>query len=113
MTNLFVAVTNYEPPTAEQVDQIIIAIADVVKSGGKAMVHCGGGKGRAGTVAACLILRFGTDSVASGCTGATRCHMQSDQVMAYIRDERPGSIETPRQERFLREYASLLWRRSA
>mmetsp|Transcript_116983 Transcript_116983/g.303290 ORF Transcript_116983/g.303290 Transcript_116983/m.303290 type:complete len:1405 (-) Transcript_116983:112-4326(-) len=113
VTNLFVAVTNYEPPTVEQMDQIIDAITDVVKSGGKVMVHCGGGKGRAGTVAACLLLRFGPDSIAVGCAGALRCHMQSDQVLAYLRERRPGSVETVRQERFIREYASLLWQRAA
>lgn len=39
--------------------------------------------------------------------------MQSDEVLTLLRDARPGSVETPRQERFIRAYASLLWSRKA
>ena len=55
--NLFVPVTNYEPPTTAQMDEIVDAVVRVVGAGGAVMEHCGGGKGRAGTVAACLLLR--------------------------------------------------------
>merc|ERR1719247_1662499 len=83
--NLFVPVTNYEPPTTAQMDEIVDAVVRVVGAGGAVMEHCGGGKGRAGTV----------------------------EAIALIRRLRPGSIETVRQERFVREYARELWRRAA
>jgi len=35
----------------------------------------------------------------------------SDEAIALVRQLRPGSIETARQERFVREYARELWRR--
>jgi len=119
VTNTFVPVTNYHPPTAEQTDVILQDIARVVASGRRAMVHCGGGKGRAGTVAACLLLRYGLTSVQSGLEMeheeglSVSCQMQSDEVMTVLRDLRPGSIETERQERFIRQYSSLLWARKA
>jgi len=118
--NLFVPVANFHPPTVPQMDQILEAIVAVALSGQKAMVHCGGGKGRAGTVAACMLLRYGLNGVGAAAAGppptaggGTLCQMQSDEVITLLREARPGSIETARQEHFIREYASLLWRRAA
>lgn len=116
--NLFLPVENYYPPTVEQADEALAAIARAAASGKRAMVHCGGGKGRAGTVAACMLLRYGFTSIESALAAesqgnGTSCQMQSDEVLTYLRDARPGSVETARQERFIREYASLLWRRAA
>ena len=67
--NLFVPVTNYEPPTTAQMDEIVDAVVRVVGAGGAVMEHCGGGKGRAGTVAACLLLRFGERGVRAQLAG--------------------------------------------
>ena len=39
--------------------------------------------------------------------------MQSDEVLQHLREQRPGSVETERQERFIREFAAALWRRTA
>mmetsp|Transcript_110266 Transcript_110266/g.212512 ORF Transcript_110266/g.212512 Transcript_110266/m.212512 type:complete len:1400 (+) Transcript_110266:87-4286(+) len=116
--NLFLPVENYYPPSVEQADEALAAIARAAASGKRAMVHCGGGKGRAGTVAACMLLRYGFTSIESALAAesqgnGTSCQMQSDEVLTYLRDARPGSVETARQERFIREYASLLWRRAA
>jgi protein-tyrosine phosphatase/predicted kinase/tetratricopeptide (TPR) repeat protein len=117
--NSFVPVRNYHPPTVQQTDAILMDVAGVIASGKRAMVHCGGGKGRAGTVAACLLLRYGVTSVQDGLARemneglSSSCQMQSDEVLTLLRDARPGSVETERQERFIREYASLLWGRMA
>jgi len=114
--NLFVPVPNYHPPTVPQAQMILEEVAEAVAAGQKAMVHCGGGKGRAGTVAACVIMRYGVQDIASTlaaereseCQELALCSMQSNEVMEYLRDARPGSIETERQERFLRTFASQL-----
>ncbi|CAE8681175.1 unnamed protein product [Polarella glacialis] len=119
--NLFVPVENYHPPSLNQADSILDDFARVIQSQSKVMVHCGGGKGRAGTVAACMLLRYGINGVGAALQleqasdgGATcHCHMQSDEVITYLREARPGSVETKHQERFIREYASVLWRRAA
>mmetsp|Transcript_59951 Transcript_59951/g.130029 ORF Transcript_59951/g.130029 Transcript_59951/m.130029 type:complete len:1381 (-) Transcript_59951:223-4365(-) len=106
--NLFVPVPNYYPPTVAQMDDVMAAITAKLTAWQSVMVHCGGGKGRAGTVAACLLLRFGLegdDSIAQG-------QIQSDVALAHLRAIRPGSVETERQEKFIREYASVLWQRT-
>jgi atypical dual specificity phosphatase len=59
--NVFVPVPNYHPPTTEQMDEIMVMVADEVRRGGIVLEHCGGGKGRAGTVAACILLKHGFD----------------------------------------------------
>jgi len=117
--NMFVPVRNYHPPTVPQVDEIFAAVAEVVSTGKKVMVHCGGGKGRAGTVAGCLMLRFESESLRDAlelerASGSMQLRMvQSDDILRDLREARPQSVETERQERFLREFASVLWRRAA
>ncbi|HHA2747686.1 TPA: cyclin-dependent kinase inhibitor 3 family protein [Stenotrophomonas maltophilia] len=61
-------------------------------SGGRLVVHCKGGLGRAGTVASLLLL-------ATGAVTAV------DQAMSRVRAARPGAIETRDQEEFLHEWA--------
>mmetsp|Transcript_51518 Transcript_51518/g.130947 ORF Transcript_51518/g.130947 Transcript_51518/m.130947 type:complete len:1157 (-) Transcript_51518:39-3509(-) len=119
VSNLFVPVPNYHPPTSQQVHDIFAQVAAVVFAGRKVMVHCGGGKGRAGTVAACLMCRFGTESI-RGCLELEKqqswphlCALSSSDLTAYLREQRPGSIETYRQEHFLRDFVSDMRRRGA
>jgi ADP-ribosyl-[dinitrogen reductase] hydrolase len=61
-----------------------------VRGGGRAVVHCRGGLGRAGTVAACCL-------VAVGRTPA--------DAIAAVRSVRPGALETPGQERFVAAFS--------
>ena len=107
--NLFVPVPNYEPPTVAQMDLIVNEVARAVSAGSAVMEHCGGGKGRAGTVAACLLLRFGTDGILTATRAESMNRMSSADAIQYIRRIRPGSIETTQQEDFVRRYASHLW----
>lgn len=60
--------------------------------GGRVVVHCKGGLGRAGTVASMLLLDTHTAAT-------------SDEAMSRVRAARPGAIETAAQEEFLREWA--------
>jgi protein-tyrosine phosphatase len=59
----------------------------VVRRGGRVLVHCRGGLGRAGMIAARLLVELGTDP-----EGAIRA----------VRRVRPGAIETREQERYIR-----------
>jgi protein-tyrosine phosphatase len=68
-------------------------ITEEIEAGGKVVVHCKGGLGRAGTVA-CLLLM---DSGAA---------LDADDAMAKVRSVRPGAIETNVQEAFLRRWPS-------
>jgi ADP-ribosyl-[dinitrogen reductase] hydrolase len=66
-------------------------IADIAQ-GNSLVIHCKGGLGRAGTVAAMLILDSGKA-------------VSADDAMRLVRSVRPGAIETEAQEVFLRQWA--------
>jgi ADP-ribosyl-[dinitrogen reductase] hydrolase len=55
----------------------------ILRRGGSVLVHCRGGLGRAGTVAARLLVEMGLEPAAA---------------IAAVRQARPGAIETPEQE---------------
>jgi len=62
----------------------------ILEAGGRVLVHCRGGLGRAGIVAALLLIERGHPA---------------DEAITLVRAARPGAIETPAQERFVRDYA--------
>lgn len=66
------------------------------------MVHCGGGKGRAGTVMACLLAMHGSEDATP--------QMEKNQVIEFLRRIRPGSIETTQQEDFVAAWLSHRWK---
>jgi ADP-ribosyl-[dinitrogen reductase] hydrolase len=68
------------------------AVLDILRLGGKVLVHCRGGLGRAGTVAACLLVECGVDPTVA---------------IAQVRNARPGAIETAAHERYVMRYSPL------
>jgi len=62
----------------------------VLENGGRVLVHCRGGLGRAGTVAALLLVERGRPA---------------SEAMSLVRAARPGAIETRIQERLVTDYA--------
>lgn len=60
-----------------------------VASGGRVLVHCRGGLGRAGTVAACLLVELGAEP---------------RDAVKRVRVARPNAIETAAQERYVLGY---------
>ena len=102
--NLFVPIENYRAPTLAQVEHIFSHAIATFKSDRAVLIHCGGGKGRAGTVAACWLVRFGFTTIPqeSPVYSAT-------EAIRIIRQLRPGSIETIEQEQFVAAYARHLW----
>jgi ADP-ribosyl-[dinitrogen reductase] hydrolase len=56
------------------------------------VVHCRGGLGRAGTVAACLLIEFGTSPA---------------EAITLVQTQRPGAIETMAQENYVRAVQPL------
>ena len=53
------------------------------------IIHCMGGKGRSGTIAAILLIEFGDNNT---------------DVINIVRDKRNGAIETKEQENFILSY---------
>lgn len=70
-------------------------LAESVLSGGRVVVHCKGGLGRAGTVASMLLLQAGE-------------YRDSQAVIQAVREARVGAIETTEQEEFIRDWAARL-----
>jgi ADP-ribosylglycohydrolase len=62
-----------------------------LRAGGKVLLHCRGGLGRTGTVAARLLVEFGLDP---------------DQAIRRVRAARPGAIETVAQEAWVRRLSA-------
>lgn len=62
----------------------------ILENGGRVLIHCHGGLGRAGTMAALLLVERGRPA---------------SEAMALVRAARPGAIETVVQERFVTDYA--------
>jgi atypical dual specificity phosphatase len=106
ITNTFLPIRNYYPPTIEQMDQIVSLMQDEANL--PLAFHCGGGRGRAGTVAACYLAAFGFGSpIAVG----DHPVMAASEAIATLRSIRPGSIETPQQEAFVSQWCSIIWKR--
>jgi len=62
-------------------------LRSLLQNGSNVLVHCRGGLGRAGTVAARLLIEVG---------------MEPETAIAKVRKVRPGAIETSEQEQFVR-----------
>ena len=115
--NLLVPVPNYDPPTIDQMDLILSKMEQCIKNEKRSvLVHCGGGKGRAGTVLACYLLKHGLlDLSTSSEEDPSFIHlpeMTADEAIRAIRRLRPGSIETDRQEKFMSTFSASLWQAS-
>jgi ADP-ribosylglycohydrolase len=61
-------------------------IGTLLRGGRDVLVHCRGGLGRAGTIAARLLVEFG---------------MEPAKAIRQVREARPGAIETSAQERYV------------
>jgi len=68
----------------------VAAVEDARRSGQKIGVHCLAGQGRTGTMLACYLVSQGKSP---------------GEAISEIRDLRPGSIETPAQDRAVHQYA--------
>jgi hypothetical protein len=60
-----------------------------LEAGGKVLLHCRGGLGRTGMIAACLLMELGSSA---------------DEAIAMVRKGRPARIERPEQEEYVRKY---------
>ncbi|CAF0878509.1 unnamed protein product [Adineta steineri] len=102
-------IENYRAPTIEQVDLFFRLINDSTKT--PLLIHCGGGKGRAGTMLACYLAVYGFQSPSA--QEWTQPFMSAGEAIDKLRQLRPGSIETEEQERFIHTFVSTVWKRQS
>ncbi|KAG9086061.1 hypothetical protein FS749_003931, partial [Ceratobasidium sp. UAMH 11750] len=104
-----ISIPNYKSPTLEQMDMILRRICE--PGGSPVLIHCGGGKGRAGTVAACYLAAFGFGPIPNQGSHEATPAMSANEAIAALRLMRPGSLETVQQEDFVKSWVSTLWKR--
>ena len=107
ISNTYLPIENYRAPTIEQVDLFFRLINDSTKI--PLLIHCGGGKGRAGTMMACYLAIYGFQTPSA--QEWTQPFMSADEAIDKLRQLRPGSIETEEQERFVHMFVSTVWKR--
>jgi len=73
-------------------------LRDHLRHENNVVIHCRGGLGRTGIIAARLLVEFGESA---------------ESAIARVRHARPGSIETPRQEEYVRSCERLAMMSSA
>ncbi|THZ20209.1 hypothetical protein D6C91_04832 [Aureobasidium pullulans] len=105
--NILMPVRNYKAPTVEQIDEFIECV-DSLPIEEAALVHCGGGKGRAGTFAACYLMARGFGATGTSHDSEQAVRIFPGDAIKLLRHLRPGSIETAEQEKFVRDYAQYL-----
>ena len=90
IVDMFEPVPDFTPPTQEQIDRMLAFIDEQNDAGRPVAVSCYAGIGRTGTVLACYLVTKGA---------------WPGDAIAEVRQQRPGSIQTPEQEAAVYEYA--------
>ena len=85
-----VPMVDMEPPTAEELNRCLSAIAKAREHNMGVAVHCGAGLGRTGVVLACYFVTKG---------------LSAANAVARVRRLRPGSVETEEQEEAVAQFA--------
>lgn len=80
-----------DPDFADGFRTLIATLVDDLRQGRGVTVHCRGGLGRSGLVAACMLVHDGEEPA---------------RAIARVREHRHGAIETRAQERYVHEYAA-------
>lgn len=98
LVELHLPTPDFTAPSLPSLQRGVAAIEETLSSGQRVAVHCRGGRGRTGTLLACLL-------VARGETPAT--------AIAQVRRLRPGAVETRAQKAAVHSFARLVssrWR---
>ncbi|KAH8924717.1 hypothetical protein BT69DRAFT_1296205 [Atractiella rhizophila] len=114
MKRLYLPVENYRAPSVEQFDLFLRRFIQAVEEEeGGVLVHCGGGKGRAGAVLGAYLSLHGTGlpiSTGSSSSRSATPAMTATQAIDLLRQLRPESIETTEQEDFVRRVERRAWK---
>jgi len=77
------------PADMEAARRLVARMLAALQRGEGVVVHCWGGLGRAGTIAACCLVARGVEPA---------------RAISIVRAARPGAIQSAEQERFVREF---------
>ena len=72
--------------------KVVQNIVDRIQQGEHILVHCKGGLGRSGTIAALLLIELG---------------IPNDKAIIQVRQARPGAIDIADQEKYILQYSPL------
>lgn len=86
------------PSSAEATAGLVGDLVERLSAGRTVVVHCLGGIGRSGTIAACVLVGLG---------------QPADRALRRVRAARPGAVEMPAQEAFVRGFGPVWSERSA
>ena len=75
---------------ADEFAALISSVTQRLERGQNVVVHCRGGLGRTGTVAACTLVALGRHT--------------ADEAIEAVRAARPGTVQTAEQEDFVRRF---------
>jgi atypical dual specificity phosphatase len=90
LVEVHIPVSDFSAPTPEQIERGIAAIDAALSRGERVAVHCDGGLGRSGTLAACYLVHHGFDA---------------ETAISEVRTRRPGAIETSAQRAAIEAHA--------
>jgi hypothetical protein len=82
------------PPDLRAAGRLVERILEHLSAGQTVVIHCHGGIGRSGTVAACCLVAAGQDP---------------RRAIELVREARPGAATAPGQEEFVHEFARAHW----
>lgn len=80
---------DFRTPTPEQAQRLSKMILNDVIEGRNILIHCMGGLGRSGTIAACALVHYG---------------IKPEEAIKIVRTVRPGTLETDEQVGFVRGF---------
>jgi atypical dual specificity phosphatase len=90
LTEVHLPTRDFRAPPLSSLDYGVAAIENALAAGRRVAIHCGGGRGRTGTLLACLLVARGETASAA---------------IAHARRLRPGAVETRAQEEAVRAFA--------